>query len=93
MTFGLMKTMSKRVNLSISDDSSNGNGSNNGSNNGSTNGSQNGSGNGTNTDSNTSSLPSTGIAVDSTPVLLASGLVVLGFVLMLMNKKKKNEDQ
>lgn len=92
-TFGMNKTISKHVNLNITDDSNSGNGSNNGSNNGSTNGSQNGSGNGTNTDSNTSSLPSTGIAVDSTPVLLASGLVVLGFVLMLMNKKKKNEDQ
>ncbi|WP_228410384.1 LPXTG cell wall anchor domain-containing protein [Erysipelothrix piscisicarius] len=32
-------------------------------------------------------LPSTGIAVEYT-VLLASGLVVLGFVLMLMNKRK-----
>ena len=92
-TFGMNKTISKHVNLNITDDSNSGNGSNNGSNNGSSNGSQNGSGNGTNTDSNTSSLPSTGIAVDSTPVLLASGLVVLGFVLMLMNKKKKNEDQ
>ncbi|URQ77021.1 peptidase [Erysipelothrix rhusiopathiae] len=92
-TFGMNKTISKHVNLNITDDSNSGNGSNNGSNNGSTNRSQNGSGNGTNTDSNTSSLPSTGIAVDSTPVLLASGLVVLGFVLMLMNKKKKNEDQ
>ncbi|MBK2404675.1 hypothetical protein EPJ90_07510 [Erysipelothrix sp. strain 2 (EsS2-7-Brazil)] len=89
MTFGLMKTMSKNVNLNITVDSSNGNGSNNGSNQGSSNGSE----NGTHSESKGSSLPSTGIAVESTPVLLASGLVVLGFVLMLMNKKKKNENQ